>query len=85
MKKEKFTDAKKKAIAKLNLSGKEIDYLSQVTEASKATIYKAKREGKLLNDIENLEKENCALRKFIVQEELKKFGSLSKNMKKAKN
>ncbi len=52
---EKFTVKQKKCIAKVNPSGKDVEYLSVITETSKSTVYKARREGNLLNQIEAYE------------------------------
>lgn len=49
---EKFSDDQKKCIAKLDPCGQNVDILSRLTRVSKTTIYKAKREGNLLNKIE---------------------------------
>ena len=64
---EKFSNAQKKSMAKLDPHGREIDLLSIITDVSKTTIYKAKREGALLNRIEMIEKRN---RELIVENQV---------------
>ena len=67
--KEKLSDSQKKYIAKLNPSGKEVEYVRGIVGnvKSESTIYKAKREGRLLNYIEEVEKSN---RELIVQKKI---------------
>lgn len=80
MAKEKLSKKQKKGIAALNPSGKAIDALSQITNTSKSTVYKAKREGKLLNHIDTVEKSN---RELTVQNQLLKIALSSKKGKKS--
>lgn len=80
MAKEKLSDKQKKGIAALDPSGKEIDALSQITGASKSTVYKGKREGKLLNKIDTVEKSN---RELTVQNQILKMDLFSKEGKKS--
>ena len=80
MAKEKLSKKQKKGIAALNPSGKTIDILSQITNTSKGTVYKAKREGNLLNHIDAVEKSN---RELTVQNQLLKMALSSKNSKKS--
>lgn len=44
-----------------------VDLLSQITDVGKTTIYKAKREGNLLNKLEKVEQEK---RELIVQKKV---------------
>jgi len=81
MRKEKLSNDQKKGIAALNPSGKAIDALSKITKTSKSTVYKAKREGKLLNHIDAVEQSN---RELTVQNGLLKLALSSKNGKKSK-
>ncbi len=80
MAKEKLSKKQKKGIAALNPSGKAIDALSQITNTSKSTVYKAKREGKLLNHIDTVEKSN---RELTVQNQLLKMTLSNKKGKKS--
>ncbi len=80
MAKEKLSKKQKKGIAALNPSGKAIDALSQITNTSKSTVYKAKREGNLLNHIDTVEKSN---RELTVQNQLLKMALSSKKSKKS--
>lgn len=80
MAKEKLSEKQKKGIAALNPSGKAIDALSQITNVCKTTIYKAKREGNLLNRIDAIEQSN---RELIVQNQLLKMALSSKKSKKS--
>ena len=80
MAKEKLSKKQKKGIAALNPSGKTIDILSQITNTSKSTVYKAKREGNLLNHIDTVEKSN---RELTVQNQLLKMELSSKKSKKS--
>lgn len=80
MAKEKFSKKQKKAIADLNPAGKVIDLLSQITNTGKSTVYKAKREGKLLNRIDTVEKFN---RELMVENQLLKMALSKKNGKKS--
>lgn len=80
MAKEKLSKKQKKGIAALNPSGKAIDALSQITNTSKSTVYKAKREGKLLNHIDTVEKSN---RELTVQNQLLKMTLSTKKSKKS--
>lgn len=66
---EKFSDAQKKSMAKLDPHGRDVDLLSIITDVSKTTIYKAKREGALLNQIEKIERKN---RELIVKNQVLK-------------
>lgn len=68
MAKEKLSNEQKKGIAALNPSGKSaIDALSQITGVCNSTVYKAKREGTLLNQVDAAEKK---IRELIVQTQL---------------
>lgn len=80
MAKEKLSKKQKKGIAALNPSGKAIDALSQITNTGKSTVYKAKREGKLLNYIDAVETSN---RELIVQNQLLKMALSTKKSKKS--
>ena len=64
MAREKLSDEQKKGIAALNPSGPAIKALSQITGVCSSTVYKAKREGTLLNQIDAAEKR---IRELIVQ------------------
>lgn len=78
--KEKLSNDQKKGIAVLNPSGKMIDALSKITKTSKSTVYKAKREGNLLNQIDEIEKSN---RELTVQNQFLKMTLSSKKGKKS--
>ena len=81
MRKEKISKKQKRAIATLDPSGKiAIDAISDLTDTSPSTVYNAKREGKLLNQIDNLEKSN---RKLTVQNTLLKMALSSKEAQKS--
>ena len=80
MAKEKLSKKQKKGIAALNPSGKAIDALSQITNTSKSTVYKAKREGNLLNHIDTVEKSN---RELTVQNQLLKMALSSIRSRKS--
>ncbi|MDE7224971.1 MAG: hypothetical protein K2O34_14485 [Acetatifactor sp.] len=64
---EKFSDDQKKCVAKLNPCGPNVELLSRLTGVSKATVYKAKREGRLLNKLDRVEQEK---RELIVKNQL---------------
>ncbi len=80
MAREKLSQNQKKGIAALNPSGKVIDILSQITNTSKSTVYKAKREGILLNHIDAVEKSN---RELAVQNQLLKMALSTKKSKRS--
>lgn len=80
MTKEKFSDSQKKSMAKLNPTGKTVDLISAITQVSKSTIYKAKREGALLNRVDKAEKEK---RELDVQIQMLKT-LISQTQKKSK-
>lgn len=77
--KPRFTDAQKKGIALLDPTGKVVDLISSIANTSKSTVYQAKREGRLLNKIEQMDSKN---RELIVQNEILK-AALKQNSKKA--
>ena len=58
MAKEKISDVNKKAIAKMNLHGKQFKHLAKVLDISETTVRKADKIGSLLNTIEDLEYQN---------------------------
>lgn len=72
--KEKFDEEQKKALGNLDVQGKKLQYLSKVLGVSPSTIYKGKKEGKLLNKIAELEFQN---RSLIVQYEILKISQNS--------
>ena len=55
MAKEKISDVNKKAIANMNLRGKQFKHLAKVLDISETTVRKADKIGSLLNTIEDLE------------------------------
>lgn len=67
MAREIFSDTQKKSMAKLDPHGRAVDLLSIITDVSKTTIYKAKREGALLNMIDKIERKN---RELVVENRL---------------
>lgn len=58
MAKEKISDVNKKAIANMNLHGKQFKLLAKVLNVSETTARKADKMGSLLNIIEDLEYQN---------------------------
>ena len=78
---EKFTEDQKRSIAKLNPSGsEEIDSIAVVfgKPVCRTTIYKAKREGRLLNRIDEDEK---AVRQCTFENKLLKIQVASLTLK----
>ena len=75
----KFTDAQKRDIALLDPTGKAVDLISSIANTSKSTVYQAKREGRLLNKIEQMDFKN---RELIVQNGILK-AALKQNNKKS--
>lgn len=80
MPKEKFSNEQKKGFAELNPSGEEIIILSKITNASPSTIYKAKREGELLKQLDDMKQAN---RELIVQKQLLDSVISSRKIKKS--
>lgn len=76
--KDKLSNTQKQNIAKLNPSGKAVDFVSEIAKTSKSTVYKAKREGNLLNKLEQAESEN---RQLVVENTILKT-AISQNSKK---
>ena len=72
MAKEKFSNEEKKEIANENPQGKEIKQLAEKFNVCETTIRKAKREGNLLNTIDNLEVSNRSkeIEIFILKSQL---------------
>lgn len=76
--KDKLSKTQKQNIAKLNPSGKAVDFVSKIAGTSKSTVYKAKREGDLINKLEQSELQN---RQLVVENTLLKT-AISKQSKK---
>ena len=79
MAKDKLSNTQKKGIAKLNPQGRAVDAVAEITGVCKATVYKAKREGKLLNHIDTVEQTN---RELNVQNQILKTALQSQTIKK---
>lgn len=80
--KDKLSKIQKQSIAKLNPSGKAVDLVSKIVGTSKSTVYKAKREGNLLNQLDQAKQE---IRELQVQNIFLKTALSSKGKKSAKH
>lgn len=67
---EKLSNDQKRSIAKVNPSGELVEDVRIIAKVkSKSTIYKAKREGQLLNKLDSVEKSN---RQLVTENEILK-------------